>query len=118
MSADRAADADFQRQVVDRDGQCIYCGESRREYLCGHHLITRGNPASRHDLRNGVAVCNGATVRWVDGLGMCKVGCHTLAEDNKNWALERAMRHFIRLGYFKNATEYARWNGGAREGRT
>jgi hypothetical protein len=106
----------WSREIVARDGRCIICGEARREYLCGHHIITRGNPASRLDPRNGVALCNLKRERWVDGLGLRGVDCHELAESNREWFLPKAMRRFIDLGYFRNATEYVRWVGVMRCG--
>ena len=51
------ADADWQRAVVDRaGGRCAICGS--RDRVCGHHLIPRRFKATRHELENGIALCN------------------------------------------------------------
>lgn len=114
---DRAKDAAFQRAIVTRDQSCIYCGENRQEYLCAHHLLTRGLKQVRHDLRNGVTVCNNPRLRYVPGLGMCSAPCHELVETHREWANDRAGRLFIREHYFTTMDEFERFQGAAKGGQ-
>ena len=51
-------DKEWSKKVIERDGQCILCGESREGYLASHHWYkTRRIKATRWEVDNGVALC-------------------------------------------------------------
>jgi hypothetical protein len=106
----------FKMSILERDGKCITCGEERMEYLTAHHILSRQWHGVRHDPRNAVTVCNNPRQRYVEGVGITEVDCHTMAEDNREWFLWRVMAYFVRQGIFRSAAEFVRFQGDALSG--
>lgn len=49
-------DTDWALAVKERDGfRCVYCGS--KDYLNSHHIFSRNNLSTRHDLDNGITLC-------------------------------------------------------------
>lgn len=49
-------DTEWAIAVKERDGyRCTYCGS--KDYLNSHHIFSRNNLSTRHDIDNGITLC-------------------------------------------------------------
>ena len=49
-------DTEWAKAVKERDGyRCQYCGS--KDYLNSHHIFSRNNLTTRHDIDNGITLC-------------------------------------------------------------
>jgi len=58
-------DRQFQKEVIERDGECMRCGHIGED-LSAHHLIKRKYYLSRHDIRNGITLCSKCHIPWAE----------------------------------------------------